>query len=286
MKTEKSTMTTGELIKFGAETLKSFGIDDYGFDSRCLAQHILQCDNTSLHMNYSQEIEPKKVEAFTRLIERRVNGEPLQYILGEWEFMGFPFKVGRGVLIPRPETELLVEFAIDFLKNKDNPVVFDLCSGSGCIAISVAKLCPNATIYAVEKSDDAFEFLLENIRLNHAGNIHAVKGDIFNSDLLPDIRPDLILSNPPYIRSEEIESLQTEVKEEPVMALDGGSDGYDFYRIIALDWLKRIKKGGMLAVECAEEQTEYISELFSENAAEVRPYSDLSGLPRGVTAII
>lgn len=280
------TMTISELLRSGTERLKSAGIDDAKFDARCLAEHTLSCDYFSLRLDFQKELDEKTVGKYFSLIERRSGGEPLQYILEEWEFMGLPFKVGEGVLIPRPETEILVEFAIDFLKKRENPIVFDLCSGSGCIAISVAKLCPSSTVYAVEKSDCAFDFLMKNIEINDVKNVKAVKGDIFDKELLSEVSPDLILSNPPYIRSSEIDGLQSEVKKEPTMALDGGEDGYDFYRVIASDWLKRIKNGGAIAVECAENQTEYISELFSEQASEVKAYNDLSGLPRGVIALI
>ena len=117
-------------------------------------------------------------------------------------------------------------------------------------------------------------------------NVKAVKGDMFDKDLLSGISPDLILSNPPYIRSNEIDRLQEEVKREPAMALDGGEDGYIFYRSLAKDWIHRIKKSGALACECGEDQTQYICDLFSESSAEVKEYKDYSGLPRGVTVII
>mgnify|MGYP002601609048 FL=1 len=251
-----------------------------------MAEYVLNFDSFYLRLNGYVKVCEADVETYFDLLNRRINGEPLQYILGEWEFMGLPFKVGRGVLIPRPETEILVEFAIDFLKKKNAPVVFDLCSGSGCIAISVAKFCSDATVYAVEKSDIAFEYLEKNISLNGVNNVKAVKGDIFDKELLSGISPDLILSNPPYIRSNEIEGLQEEVKREPAMALDGGEDGYIFYRSLAKDWIHRIKKSGALACECGEDQTQYICDLFSESSAEVKEYKDYSGLPRGVTVTI
>lgn len=279
-------MTISDLLKSGTERLKSAGTDDAEFDARCLAEHALDCDYFSLRLDFQKELDEEAVEKYFNLIDRRLSGEPLQYILEEWEFMGLPFEIGEGVLIPRPETEMLVEFAIDFLKEKINPIVFDLCSGSGCIATSVAKHCPDATVYAVEKSDIAFDYLERNIRLNGVNNVKAIKGDILDKSLLSEIIPDLILSNPPYIRSSEIEGLQKEVKREPTMALDGGEDGYDFYRVIASDWIQRIKNGGAIAVECAEDQTEYIADLFSEHASEVKAYNDLSGFPRGVIALI
>ena len=284
--TEKmTTMTISELEKLGSQKLRASGKENSDFDARCLLEFVLNLNPTQYLLNRSEEVDSVCAEKFLSLVERRSNGEPLQYILGKWEFMGLPFYVGEGVLIPRPETEMLVEFALDFLKYKKNPVVIDLCSGSGCIAISVAKHLPNAKVYAVEKSDLAFTYLKKNIWLNCVFNVSAVHGDIFDSTLLSDIKPDLILSNPPYIRSPEIASLQSEVRNEPSMALDGGEDGLIFYREIANGWLDRLGTGGAIAVECAEDQTEDIIRMFSEKTQYAEAFNDLSGLPRMVTAI-
>ena len=278
-------MTVSELEKLGSQKLKEAGKEDSDFDSRCLLEFVLDLNPTQYLLNRSEIIDDGCAEKFLSLIERRCGGEPLQYILGKWEFMGLPFYVGEGVLIPRPETEMLVDFALDFLKDKKNPVVLDLCSGSGCIAVSVAKHFPNAKIYAVEKSDLAFPYLKKNIWLNCVFNVFAVHGDVFDRALLTDIKPDLILSNPPYIRSSEIASLQSEVRHEPSMALDGGDDGLIFYREIANSWLDRLATGGAVAVECAEDQTEDIIRLFSDKTKYAEAFNDLSGLPRMVTAI-
>ena len=287
--TEKMTtmpkMTISELEKLGSQKLRASGKENSDFDARCLLEFVLNLNPTQYLLNRSEEVDSVCAEKFLSLVERRSNGEPLQYILGKWEFMGLQFYVGEGVLIPRPETEMLVEFALDFLKDKKNPVVIDLCSGSGCIAISVAKHLPNAKVYAVEKSDLAFPYLKKNIWLNCVFNISAVHGDIFDRTLLSDIKPDLILSNPPYIRSPEIASLQSEVRNEPSMALDGGEDGLVFYREIANGWLDRLGTGGAIAVECAEDQTEDIIRMFSEKTQYAEAFNDLSGLPRTVTAI-
>ena len=284
--TEKmTTMTISELEKLGSQKLRASGKENSDFDARCLLEFVLNLNPTQYLLNRSEEVDSVCAEKFLSLVERRSNGEPLQYILGKWEFMGLPFYVGEGVLIPRPETEMLVEFALDFLKDKKNPVVIDLCSGSGCIAISVAKHLPNAKVYAVEKSDLAFPYLKKNIWLNCVFNVSAVHGDIFDRTLLSDIKPDLILSNPPYIRSPEIASLQSEVRNEPSMALDGGEDGLIFYREIADGWLDRLGTGGAIAVECAEDQTEDIIRMFSEKTQYAEAFNDLSGLPRTVTAI-
>ena len=284
--TEKmTTMTISELEKLGSQKLRASGKENSDFDARCLLEFVLNLNPTQYLLNRSEEVDSVCAEKFLSLVERRSNGEPLQYILGKWEFMGLPFYVGEGVLIPRPETEMLVEYALDFLKDKINPVVIDLCSGSGCIAISVAKHLPNAKVYAVEKSDLAFPYLKKNIWLNCVFNVSAVHGDIFDRTLLSDIKPDLILSNPPYIRSPEIASLQSEVRNEPSMALDGGEDGLIFYREIANGWIDRLGTGGAIAVECAEDQTEDIIRMFSKKTQYAEAFNDLSGLPRTVTAI-
>lgn len=284
--TEKmTTMTISELEKLGSQKLRASGKENSDFDARCLLEFVLNLNPTQYLLNRSEEVDSVCAEKFLSLVERRSNGEPLQYILGKWEFMGLPFYVGEGVLIPRPETEMLVEYALDFLKDKKNPVVIDLCSGSGCIAISVAKHLPNAKVYAVEKSDLAFPYLKKNIWLNCVFNVSAVHGDIFDRTLLSEIKPDLILSNPPYIRSPEIALLQSEVRNEPSMALDGGEDGLIFYREIANGWLDRLGTGGAIAVECAEDQTEDIIRMFSEKTQYAEAFNDLSGLPRTVTAI-
>lgn len=278
-------MTISELEKLGSQKLRASGKENSDFDARCLLEFALNLNPTQYLLNRSEEVDSVCAEKFLSLVERRSNGEPLQYILGKWEFMGLPFYVGEGVLIPRPETEMLVEFALDFLKDKKNPVVIDLCSGSGCIAISVAKHLPNAKVYAVEKSDLAFPYLKKNIWLNCVFNVSAVHGDIFDRTLLSEIKPNLILSNPPYIRSSEIASLQSEVRNEPSMALDGGEDGLVFYREIANGWLDRLGTGGAITVECAEDQTEDIIRMFSEKTQYAEAFNDLSGLPRTVTAI-
>ncbi len=278
-------MTVDELLFEGTKTLKTASVEDADFDARCLLEEAMNIDTMHLMLMRGDEVEASVAEKFFKLIQKRAEGEPLQYILGKWEFCGLPFAVGKGVLIPRPETEMLVDFAVDFLKEKREPIVFDLCSGSGCIAISVASFCKNTKVYAVEKFDNAFAYLKKNILLNNIENITAVCGDIFDKNLLNEIKPDLILSNPPYIRSADIEPLQREVKKEPITALDGGEDGFDFYRVLCTDWFGRLKSGGAVAFECAEDQTEEISKMLSDFATKTEIYYDFNGLPRIVAAI-
>ena len=264
--------------------LEDADIDNAGFDARCLMEFLLGVDTTQFMLCRFDKADAHFYNEYMKLIRRRATGEPLQYILGKWEFMDSEFYVGEGVLIPRPETELLVSFACKFLKGKEKPVVFDLCSGSGCIAVSVAELFPDAEIYALEKFDAAFSYLQKNIEHNGIKNVKAVRGDLFDADALT-VQPDLILSNPPYIRSADIPFLQQEVRREPATALDGGSDGYDFYRAIAEIWLSKLKTGGAIAIECAEDQADEISQMFFLSHFRTEIINDLSGFPRVVTAV-
>ena len=282
---EKQKMTINDLYRTGIDILKSNNIEDPEFDARCLIEASLNIDTTRFFMIRSQKAEDQIQKIYLNLIERRKNGEPLQYILGKWAFMDNEFFVGEGVLIPRPETEMLVELAKDFLVANRTPVIVDFCSGSGCIAISIAKLFPKARVYAVEKYDEAFSYLKRNITLNGIDNVFAVKGDIFDKNVIGGIIPDLIVSNPPYIISKEIKSLSDEVRNEPVTALDGGNDGYDFYRILADFWLKEyLQNGTAMFVECGETQGDYIKALFSKYCDKCEVLYDFNGLQRIVTA--
>ena len=166
-------------------------------------------------------------EELKKAIERRIKGEPLQYILGEWEFYSLPFIVGEGVLIPRPETELLVDLALKYATKESK--IIDLCSGSGAIAIAIAKNT-GASLFALEKYEKALNYLEKNIALNKA-NVKVIKEDLFNFE--PSEKFDIIISNPPYIKKADLASLQKEVRFEPMTALDGGEDGLIFYRHIA-----------------------------------------------------
>lgn len=278
-------MTVGELYRQGAEMLDYAFVENAFFDARWLVEHALGIDSTKFALKKDKQVSKKDEVAFLALIRRRIAGEPLQYILGEWEFMGCPFKVGEGVLIPRPETELLADFAKNTLASKPNPIIFDLCSGSGCIAVSVASMFPKASVYAVEKSPEAFAYLKKNIKLNKVKNVTAVQGDVSDPNLFGSVTPDLILSNPPYVKSGEIPTLQKEVQHEPAMALDGGEDGLEFYRILSQIWVKRLSRGGIMAVECGESQSDDVSQMLYLSGCDTGIINDLSGIPRVVTAV-
>lgn len=210
---------------------------------------------------------------------RLKTGEPLQYVMGKWDFYESEFFVGEGVLIPRPETEELTELMIDYAKSLEKPVIFDLCSGSGCIGISVAKKLSNAFVYCIEKSKDAYKYLERNAK--GVANVECILGDINNEFDLPSA--DIIVSNPPYIKSEDMKTLQKEVKKEPSMALDGGEDGLDFYRIINDKWKKYLKDDGRLFLEIGEDEGESIKDALSA-FSNITVKKDLSGNDRMVVA--
>ncbi len=241
--------------------LKKAGVDSPAFNSLCLIEKVCGFTQTDLIINGDKPIDDEKLNELKALANRRIKGEPLQYILGQWEFYGYKFKVGKGVLIPRDDTEVVLNNCLNFLKGKPEAKVLDLCSGSGALAIVINKET-NATVTAVEKSEKALPYLKENARLNKA-TINIVQGDIFNCmDNFPDNSFNLIVSNPPYVKTDEIKDLQIEISHEPEMALDGGKDGFDFYRHIISCWSSKLKYGGMLAFEIGENQFDTIKQLM------------------------
>ena len=256
------------------------GIDAPAFNSLCLIEKAFGVSQTDLLADGTQTVAD--TAEFDKLVERRLSGEPLQYILGEWEFYGYPLKIGEGVLIPRDDTEVLLRACLELLKHRRGVRALDLCSGSGALAVAIAGET-DAEVYAVEKSDKALPYLYDNIRLNNV-NIKVTEGDIFECHKdFEDGFFDLILSNPPYIRSDEIKTLQKEVGFEPEMALDGGADGYDFYRAIIGKWSSKLRQNGVMAFELGEGQLETVKELMKlRGFTEIHSEQDFSGIHRAV----
>ena len=209
------------------ECLKEQGFDTYSLDSSLLVSEVTGLTKIQLVTHDRDEVTEEQINRLENLVKERLKNKPMQYILGHCEFMGLDFKVNEDVLIPRQDTELLVENAITYIKSvKGNVDVLDMCTGSGCIAISIDRLCENAKVTAVDFSEKALVVAKENNALN--------KADVtfFQSDLFENVEKqyDVIVSNPPYIKTEEIESLMDEVRiHEPMMALDGDCDGLKFY---------------------------------------------------------
>lgn len=270
-------MTLFELYKETAEALSFGGCGE--FETKVIFEDILKV--RAKFYDYSLvSVTDKQISLVNDVILRRKNGEPLQYIVGEWSFYGFTFSVGNGVLIPRPETEILVESVLNEIKNVDNPIVFDICSGSGCIGITIAKLRPDAKVYLFEKENKVFSYLTKNCEKFNLKNVIAVQCDVFDYDLSLLPHADAVVSNPPYIKSDEIPFLQTEVQNEPVSALDGGKDGLDFYRCILSKWASKAKSGGIIAFECGDGQSKDILSLFDRPVKEKKVIFDFNNIDR------
>lgn len=274
-------MTANELFSFCVNELEFS--DDAKFEAICLFESLLKINKQSLITDNTDILSNEQIKIINNAIERRKKHEPLQYIIGNWDFYDMTFYVGEGVLIPRPETEMLVDFALEKFKNIKLPVVFDLCAGTGCIGFTIAKHIKDAKVYLFEKEDKAFEYLSKNKEKYKLDNATIIKADIFDYDTsqLPDC--DILLSNPPYIETSEIIDLQDEVHFEPFTALDGGSDGLIFYKEICKRWISKVKNGGYLALECGEEQSQTILNIFSGKYSSYDILFDFNNIDRIVT---
>ena len=260
-----------EAYNYGVYFLSGNGVDEAEFKSLCLVCHCAGIKNSEYELHKKDDIFMKK---FADLLWRIKGGEPLQYVIGKWDFYESEFFVGEGVLIPRPETEELTELVIKKAKELNNPVVYDLCAGSGCIGISAAKAVPSATVYCVEKSADAMFYLLKNAQ--NTANVKVINGDVSVPVKIP--AADIIVSNPPYIRTDELQKLQAEVQREPQMALDGGEDGLVFYRIISEKWKSHLKNEAVLFFEIGDEQGEAVTEILKNNGySNIEVIKDLYG---------
>lgn len=241
--------------------------DDAAVDAYELLRFVFGFSKTDIMLRPEMEVSGEKLCEFDALVEKRASGYPLQYILGEWDFYGNTFFVNEGVLIPRNETEQIADEACSFLKNKKNKVVFDLCSGSGCIGLSVAVNNPDCQVYLFDISPFALECSEKNLGKLKLDNVKILDYDIFSgfeNSNLPF--PDVILSNPPYVTNEEFETLQTEIFFEPKSAIVCDGDGLDFYRAICEKWLPYLNEGGFFMLESGEEQPEKITDIMKNSA--------------------
>jgi len=228
-----------------------------------LFTQVLNCQRLDLYLNPKRSLGKKNSLFIASALKRRFYFEPLPYILGKTEFMGLEFKVNKDVFIPRQETEILVEVAINIVRSSQFIVrsILELGTGSGCIAISLAKFFKNINIVATDISSSALKVACQNAYLNNV-KINFLKSDLFSHDKLRTINFELIVANPPYIPTEEIEKLSPEISYEPRIALDGGSDGLDFYRRISQEAPLYLKKGGLLILEMGFNQRKKIENIF------------------------
>jgi len=237
-------------------------------ETELLFTDILNCNRLSLYLNKDIFFDKAKSSLVSDALKRRIQGEPIQYILGKTEFMGLEFKVTPHVFIPRPETETLVETAIDYAY-RIPPMAYrilELGTGSGCIAVSLAKYSPHFDITATDISEEALNIAKENARNNNvADRIRFLKSDLFEFLPICDMQYAICISNPPYIPAVEIETLPPEVKYEPHIALDGGNDGLDFYRRIIDKAPHYLRKDGFLIMEMGFNQKDAIKNIFQKS---------------------
>lgn len=283
-------MTLYELYTESLEKLSRAGVDSPAFEVQCLFEEIFSVRHSDLSKHSFKEITPDESADFGKLIARRIQGEPLQYLLGYWEFFGRKFYVGKGVLIPRDDTEVVLRSTLSFLKEQSKhhaPRILDLCSGSGILAITLKCEFKDSEVTAVEISEDAIHYLTKNAQLNNA-DINIVKGDIFTyQKLLPKRHFDLIISNPPYIRTEELSGLQREVSFEPELALDGGADGLDFYRHIVPSYTQNLRLGGMLSLELDGDEAYKVQALMLQSGYEnITVFDDIGGIHRAINGTL
>lgn len=275
-------MTVSELQKKMIDILEAGGCETPAFDSVCLLEDIGKIGRGRVPLSHALIVSPEIEKTVLSAAERRALGEPLQYLLGTWDFLDLTLKVGEGVLIPRPETELLCQLSAECLQAMPHKNVYDLCAGSGCVGLGIASLCPSATVTLLELSKDAFSYLERNIARYPTYRVAAVQADVLNEYDRFSEPIDAIVSNPPYIPTADLDGLQREVHHEPRMALDGG-DGYRFYRAIAEHWLPKLSENGFVAVEVGIGQAKTVADLFSKHGmVHTTIYSDFAGIERVV----
>ncbi|MBX5483472.1 MAG: peptide chain release factor N(5)-glutamine methyltransferase [Myxococcaceae bacterium] len=273
--------TIRRVLGWTAQHFEKKQIDSPRLTAEVLLAHVLGCDRIRLYVDLDRPLSKQELAAYRGLIERRVQGEPTAYLTGTRDFYGRAFRVDARVLIPRPETELLVEAILRHIP-KDAPArLLDLCSGSGCVAVTFAAERPQASVWATDLSGDACAVARENAEALGVGARVTIRtGDLFEP-LPPDARFDAIAANPPYIPSAEIPGLMIEVRKEPLLALDGGEDGLRVIRRIVAGARDRLKPGGVLAIEITEHQGEAVAQLFGAAGFEaVRVEKDLARLDR------
>lgn len=281
-------MNIQKLRNFGRNKLKENSIEDASFKAEILLQYILNMNKTEIIINSEKEVQHDLEQKYIAYLDEVITGKPIQYITHKQEFMGLNFYVDESVLIPQPDTEILVEETIRTVtaNNKllgQNIKILDLCTGSGAIAISLENYLKNkfeTEIIASDVSKKAIDVAKRNARENNA-KVKFIISDMFEN--IKENNFDIIVSNPPYIEKATIITLSKEVQNEPHLALDGGIDGLDFYRIIAKEGYKHLKSGGYILVEIGYNQKESVSNIFKEYTdqyIEVNCIKDLNGQDR------
>ena len=274
-------MTIFEAYNNCKKQLADAGIEDFVFESKQIIKHITGYTNAQILTKYTQPLTDFQQNNLTATIKQRLIRYPLQYIIGRWNFFGREFFVGPGVLIPRSDTETLIDICLETLKSKQNSRVIDLCAGTGCIGITIKGECNTAEVTLVEKFDEALVYTKKNVEHNNV-DVKVIKGDVLATEGADGLY-DLIVSNPPYIDESDMKSLQPEVTFEPTTALAGGEDGLLFYRHIAKEYKKHLAKDGVMAFEVGANQSDDVVQIMKENGfVNVQTRKDYNGIDRVV----
>lgn len=264
-------MTIKEALNQAVIMLKNENIEGPKNKARMLLQATLKKSKEYLMIYDTKEITQKEREQYIKNVKRLIAGEPLQYITGKQEFMKLNFLVTKDVLIPRPDTEILVEEVINIANNFKNPVILDLCTGSGAIAVSIAKYVKNVQVYALDISSKAIDIAKKNAEFNGVkNNVQFIESNLFSK--IKDKKFDIIVSNPPYIETDTIKTLSKDVQNEPRIALDGGKDGLDFYKKISENAYKFLNRQGYLCLEIGYNQKQSVSKILENQKRYVNIY--------------
>jgi release factor glutamine methyltransferase len=260
-------LTVLESIKLSTEYLQKKGIESPRINAELLLAEILRCRRLDLYLKFDQPLKEEEINRYREFIARRGKFEPLQYITGSVEFYGLEFKVNSSVLIPRPETEILVETIIDSAVKEQNIDILDIGTGSGNIAVSIAKNLPNSKIYAIDNSLKALQTAKENAILNSVDDrIEFINDSILNGTIYSAKKYDIVASNPPYVSVEEFQNLRPELKVyEPRSALTDEGDGYLFFRLISSKTKNILKEKGRLFFEVGKDQHKQVENILLEN---------------------
>lgn len=274
-------MTIFECYQHTKQLFNKAEIEDASFEARQIIRYITKLSNNEIITHYADKLDSMQEAMWQSVVSQRLSRYPLQYILGEWSFYGLNFYVGEGCLIPRADTETLVDTAFEFMKSNPKARVIDLCAGSGCVGITIANRYKDSTVTLVEKYDVPYSYCQKNLHRNPSETLFAIKADIF--DWSPEEKVDLIVSNPPYINAKDMENLSDEVLKEPDSALYGGEDGLDFYRVILKRFPAFVNNGGMIALEVGYDQSEAVKGLMAQAGLEgIGTSADLNGIQRVV----
>ena len=281
-------MNIKEIRKIAIENLIKSNIEDANTKISILLQYLLSMSKTEIMLHENMELDETQKEEIFKRVEEIIEGKPIQYITHHQEFMGLDFYVDENVLIPQPDTEILVEEALHMINRKNENIrILDLCTGSGAIAVSIENYALDRNIIKIYASDicaEALEIARKNAILNNEEtNIRFIKSNMFEN--IND-KFDIIVSNPPYIETQTIANLSKEVQNEPHIALDGGEDGLDFYRIIAKEAKKHLNRNGWILLEIGYNQKESVSNLLQEEKYEnITCIKDLNGNDRVIMAM-